>query len=262
MNATSASRAESVGSAAEAPRILVWDAPVRVFHGLMVLCFALAWLTAESERWRLVHVSAGYTVAGLVAFRLIWGFVGTRYARFSQFVRSPAEAWNDLRDLLQGKAGHTVGHPVGHTVGHTVGHNPAGAWAILGLLSLAAGTALSGWATDREWGGHAVEELHEGLAQGLLLLVGVHVAGVIVSSLAHRENLVRAMVTGLRRGAPDQALRSARAGLAMVLLAAVLAFWGWQWQTAPVAPVDGGPVGMAAHHGGQGDGDDDDDDDD
>jgi cytochrome b len=76
-------------------RVRVWDVPVRVFHWLLVLSFAGAWLSAESERWRLLHVTLGYTVAGLVAFRLVWGLVGTTPARFASFVRGPSAvlAW-------------------------------------------------------------------------------------------------------------------------------------------------------------------------
>jgi len=116
MNTTSESPAEPV---------LVWDAPVRVFHWLMVLCFAGAWLTAESESWRLVHVTLGYTMAGLVAFRILWGLWGTRYAKFSSFVRGPRAVARYLGNLLRGRH-----EPY-------TGHNPAGAVAIVALLVLA-----------------------------------------------------------------------------------------------------------------------------
>ena len=82
-------------------KILVWDAPVRVFHWLMVLSFAGAYLTAESERWRLIHVTLGYTLGGLVAFRILWGLVGTRYARFAEFVRGPAAIRGYLQHMLR-----------------------------------------------------------------------------------------------------------------------------------------------------------------
>ena len=122
MNTPSASPADS---AAAEPRdtpsvrkVLIWDAPVRVFHWLMVLSFAGAYLTAESERWRLTHVTLGYTMAGLVAFRVLWGLVGTRHARFSSFVRGPAAIARYLRGLVGGRPEHHAGH------------NPAGALAI------------------------------------------------------------------------------------------------------------------------------------
>jgi cytochrome b len=105
MNTTSASPANSPGATPERAsairKVLVWDAPVRVFHWLMVLSFAGAYLTAESERWRIVHVTLGYTMVGLVAFRVVWGLVGTRYARFSSFVRGPAAIARYLRGLIR-----------------------------------------------------------------------------------------------------------------------------------------------------------------
>lgn len=208
--------------ATETSKILVWDAPVRVFHWLMVLCFAGAWLTSESERWQLVHITLGYTMAGLIAFRLLWGLVGTRYARFAQFVRGPVAVLGYLQSLRHGRARHHVGH------------NPAGALAI--VLILLAGSALtaSGWASYNEVGGHWLEEFHEVLGNGLLLLVGVHVAGVLVSGRLHRENLVRAMLTGRKAGAPSEGIRHSHALLALVLLALVFGFWWSQWRSAPV----------------------------
>ena len=78
-------------------RILVWDVPTRLFHWLLVLSFVVAYLTSESERWQLWHVTAGYTFGALLVFRLLWGFVGSRYARFSQFVRGPRQVLAYLR---------------------------------------------------------------------------------------------------------------------------------------------------------------------
>ena len=200
---------------------LVWDWPVRVFHWLLVLCFAGAWLSAESEHWRLLHVTLGYTMAALVAFRVLWGLVGTRHARFSSFVRGPRAVLAYLRSLPGPKPEH-----------HT-GHNPAGALAIVGLLGLIAITAASGWATYSDLGGDWLEELHEIAANGLLLLVIVHVAGVVVGSLVHRENLVRSMLTGRKQVPAAEGIRRGWAPLAALMLAAVLGFWWVQWQAAP-----------------------------
>lgn len=219
MNTTSASRAE---------RILVWDAPVRVMHWLLAASFFGAWLTAESERWRLVHVTLGYTVGALVLLRIVWGLAGTRYARFAQFVRGPSAVLRYLRSLVSR-------HPE-----HHVGHNPAGALAIVGLLGLALATAAAGVALDAGWGGHALEEVHEALASTALALVGLHVAAVIASSLLHRENLVGAMLSGRKRGERSQGIRSAWRSVAALVLCAVLGFWWLQWR-------DGGALtgGMA-----------------
>lgn len=208
--------------------VRVWDAPVRVFHWLLVLCFAGAFLTSESERWQLLHITLGYTMAGLIAFRLLWGLVGTRYARFAQFVRGPGAVLRYLQALRSPRPEHHLGH------------NPAGAWAI--VLILLAGSVLtaSGWATYNDLGGEWLEELHEVLGNGMLLLVGVHIAGVVVSSRLHRDNLVRAMLTGRKQGAPSEGIARAHGWLACILLAAVLGFWVSQWRSAPT------PEGTAA----------------
>lgn len=178
-------------------RVLVWDAPVRVMHWLLVASFAGAWLTAESERWRLAHVTLGYTMAALLGLRIVWGFVGTRHARFADFVRGPSAAWRYVVALLQGRPEHHAGH------------NPAGALAIVALLVGIGVTAASGWATYNDVGGEWLEELHEGAATLLLAVVVVHVVGVVVGSLAHRENLVAAMFTGRKKAAPHEAIHSA-----------------------------------------------------
>jgi cytochrome b len=219
--------------------VLVWDAPVRVFHWLMVLSFAGAYITAESERWRLLHVTLGYTLAGLIVFRLLWGLVGTRHARFSDFVRGPRAAWRYVTSLLRGQ-------PEQH-----VGHNPAGALAIVGLLVLGAATSLAGWASYHELGGEWLEELHEVTANAMLAIVGVHVTGVLVGSWMHHENLVRAMVTGRKHVPPSEGIRSAWASVAALMLAAVLAFWWLQWRNAPAAGADGRPAAVekARDHG-------------
>ena len=229
MNTVSASPAEPRA------RTLVWDAPVRVFHWLTVLCFAVAWLTSESERWQLVHVTAGYTMAGLVAFRLLWGLVGTRHARFTDFVRGPRAVAGYLRSLVRGRPQHHAGH------------NPAAALAILALLALAALTTATGWATYNEVAGKWTEDVHEGLASGMLALVLVHVAAVIASSRLHHENLVAAMIHGRKPVPPQEGIRRAWRGLAAVMLVAVLGFWWLQWQAAPQGGLDGRPAAERAH---------------
>ncbi len=237
MNATSTSRVDAPEEPVQRA-VLVWDAPVRVFHWLMVLSFAGAWLTAESERWQQVHVTLGYTMAGLVAFRLIWGLVGPRHARFSSFVRGPAAVARYLGAALRGRPEH-----------HT-GHNPAGAIAIVALLVLAAAVTATGWANFNDLGGHWLEEVHEAAATLMLAVVGVHLAGVLLGSWLHRENLVGAMITGRKAGTPQEATRSAWRTVAALMLVAVLGFWAMQWQTAPAVGADGSPSNAAAarHH--------------
>ncbi len=194
--------------------ILVWDWPVRLGHWLLALAFVVCWLTSESERLQLIHVGAGAMVVAIASFRLIWGLIGTRHARFAAFVRSPLAVKNYLGSVLRQQPEH-----------HT-GHNPAGGWAIIALLSLGLLTGLSGWAIFNDLGGHWLEELHEGLASSMLAVVGVHLAGVVSASWLHRENLVRAMLTGKKLGEIDEAIPSARPLAALVLLAWI-AFMVW-----------------------------------
>jgi len=193
-------------------RILVWDLPTRLFHWLLAATFAGAWLTAESERWINVHATLGYTFAGLIAFRLVWGFIGSRYARFASFVAGPGPVARYLGSILTFRPEHHVGH------------NPAGGWAVLALLGLGLATALSGYAafTVRA---HWLEELHEGVAGAMLALVFVHIGAVLVSSLIHRENLVRAMWNGFKYGSPADAIRRKRWIAAGALLALVAGIW-------------------------------------
>ncbi len=170
-------------------KIFVWDFAVRGFHWLLALSFAGAMLTSESERLADWHARFGYAMFGLVVFRLLWGVIGTRYARFSSFAFGPGKVVEYLKSILRGEPQHHVGH------------NPAGSWAIYGLIVLVLLAAGSGYAAYAHIGGHWVGELHEGMANALMAMVGVHLAGVVVSCLLHRENLIRAMLTGYKKRA-------------------------------------------------------------
>ena len=195
-------------------RIMVWDWPVRIGHWMLVGGFALAWLTSESESWRLVHVFAGGAMVGVALFRLLWGVVGTRHARFASFVRGPGAALAYIRGLLSGRPDHTAGH------------NPAGGLAIVALLALTLLAGASGWLVYQDIGGGVVEELHEGFSNALLAVALLHVAGMVVGSLAHGENLVRSMLTGFKRGTADEAIAFARPMAAVVLVGwAILCAW-------------------------------------
>ncbi len=148
-----------------ATRILVWDIPTRLFHWLLAASFAGAFLTAESERYRDVHVALGYLLLALIGFRVVWGLVGTRYARFRSFAFRPSQVLSYLRSLLRCSPQHYVGH------------NPAGSWVIYGLLLLGVLSGVTGYATYNELGGEAFEELHEAFASAMLALVTLHVGG-------------------------------------------------------------------------------------
>ncbi len=141
----------------------------------MVLCFIGAWLSAESERWRLFHVSFGYTMVGLVAFRLIWGLAGTRYARFSEFIAGPTKVVSYVTSVLHAK-------PI-----HYVGHNPIGALAIVMILFLVAGIGLTGYVTYNELDWFKADHIHEFLSEALMLIVVIHIGGVVISSLSGQQ---------------------------------------------------------------------------
>jgi cytochrome b len=190
-----------------------------MIHWLLAGSFAGAYLSAESERWQLVHITLGYTFAGLIVFRLLWGLFGTRYARFSQFLPSPAKAWQYARSVL----GMTQAP-------HYVGHNPLGALAIYALLALGIAVSVTGYASWQELGGEWLEQGHELAAEAMLALVALHIAGVLISSVAHKENLVRGMIDGKKQGEPAQAIKSPLNVAGVVLLTLVLAFWLVAWQ--------------------------------
>lgn len=201
--------------------VLVWDLPVRVVHGLMALSFVGAWLTAEREDWLDLHVTLGFTMGGLIAFRLLWGVVGTRHARFTQFLRGPAGVQAYARAVLDDRPRHHVGH------------NPLGGLAIVAMLGLGAAAVASGWAADQGLAGDGIADLHEAVVSALLFAIGVHIAGALVSSALQHENLPWAMVTGRKRGRPADAITSARGPVAAVVLVAVLGFWLLRWREPP-----------------------------
>jgi cytochrome b len=182
-------------------RVRVWDPLVRVFHWSLVGAFATAFIVEDDLLG--VHVWAGYLVLALIAVRLVWGLIGTRHARFTDFVRGPRQVLAYIGDALRLRAPRHLGH------------NPAGGAMVVALLVLVAATGLCGLALygaqelsgplaplmgglPPAWG-EALEETHEVLANLTLAFIVAHVAGVIFSSLAHRENLVTAMITGRKR---------------------------------------------------------------
>jgi cytochrome b len=198
----------------------VWDVSIRVAHGLLALCFATAYATGDSERWRLCHVCSGSAVLGIVGYRIVWGVIGSPQARFASFVRSPRAAAAYLCSLLSPQ-------PV-----HFLGHNPAGGWAVLALLSLSGASALTGGLIYRGNSARWLETSHALLANMAVLMIAAHVLAVLVSSALHAENLPKAMVLGYK-DSPEQALQSTphprfswllnAGGLALLMLAIALA---------------------------------------
>ncbi|MDZ3835953.1 MAG: cytochrome b/b6 domain-containing protein [Rhodospirillales bacterium] len=169
------------------PTVRVWDPFVRIFHWSLVGLFIVAFATGDESEW--LHLTAGYAIAALILLRIIWGFVGPRHARFSDFVRTPHEVTDYVRNAMRFRAPRFLGH------------NPAGGVMILALLAMLIGISATGFmmTTGPFWGAEWVEELHEVLVYASLGLIALHVAGVVVSSLEHGENLVKAMITGRKR---------------------------------------------------------------
>ena len=173
-----------------AASVAVWDRLVRLLHWSLLLSLIVCWLGIFVLPG--VHRPAGYLALALVAVRLLWGFAGSRYARFSQFVRGPRATWAYARAVLR------------RCEPRHIGHNPLGAWMILALLGCVCALALTGWlyTTDRFWGDEQVEALHLALAWALLALALLHVAGVFYTGRRQHESLLRAMLSGRKRGDP------------------------------------------------------------
>ena len=176
----------------EITSVKVWDWPVRVFHWTLAASVIGAYVTGESEDFERLHHTLGWVAAGLIAFRVVWGLVGTRYARFSEFIRGPAQVWAYIKSLRSGQPQHFVGH------------NPVGAVAVILLMGLTALSIYTGWLALAEDAAEWLEEAHEIAANTLITVVLVHVIGVLWSSRTHGENLFKAMLTG-RKTAPIEA---------------------------------------------------------
>ena len=209
----------------------VWDLPTRVFHWSLVAMVGLAWVSAEFDGFFFwLHVVFGEAVIALVVFRLVWGFIGGRYARFFDFVAGPAAVKAHLGSLLT------------RTPHHVPGHNPAAGWMILVLLAVSFATSFAGLflIEDGYIGplaryGNLDDDPHEALADILVFLIGLHVAAAVLMSLLMGENLIRAMWTGKKTGTDDAAPTTGapveaplwRAGLAALigLAAAIFPFF-------------------------------------
>jgi cytochrome b len=187
-------------------KVRVWDPAVRVFHWALAIGFLTSYV---SEGEMPIHAWAGYTLVALVLFRLFWGFIGPRHARFADFVRSPRLVLAHLKAML------------GFREPRYLGHNPAGgamAVALLALIAVTAGLGLVLYGVDdgrgpfaalagglSEAGTHWLEEAHEVFANATLAFVLLHLGGVLWESLRHRENLAAAMISGRKRAQTDNA---------------------------------------------------------
>lgn len=167
-------------------KVKVWDPFVRLFHWAVVVGVGIDLIFDAGTG---LHMAAGYVVLSLVLLRLIWGGIGSPHARFASFVTSPSTALHYLRDEMLGRSRRHIGH------------NPPGGLMVLALLGalMTAGASGALLNTDTFWGAEWLEQLHEFAANALYALIPIHLAGVAIASVFHRENLVRAMITGFKR---------------------------------------------------------------
>jgi cytochrome b len=231
-----------VASADESRR--VWDLPVRIVHCLLVAALVGAYATHKAgvEYFR-YHAWCGYTVVVLSAFRILWGFVGTKHARFTSFVRGPRVTIDYLLDLVRGR------HPA------HAGHNPLGAWMVVFLLAALFAQGVTGlFANDEIFNtgplyGHVAESTslvltswHRRIFDWILYAVLLHVAAVLAHRVFARQDLIGPMFSGRKPAAvvgADEAIGSSRLWLAVLLLAAVAGVVGWLVAHAPDAAVAG-----------------------
>ena len=168
-------------------KIRVWDGPIRIFHWGLVASMAVAYLTSEDAESP--HHWAGYVALALVAFRVVWGFIGSEHARFADFVPRPATLLDYVGRLARGREPRHLGH------------NPAAAVMIVFLIAMVVTIGSTGWlmTTDWGWGSELLEEVHGSAVNLTLGAIALHVAAAIFESVRHRENLILSMLTGYKR---------------------------------------------------------------
>lgn len=222
----------------------VWDLPVRIVHWLLVAALVGAYATHKAGvEWFKYHAWCGYTVVVLAAFRILWGFFGTRHARFTSFVRGPKATLTYLLDLVRGR------HPA------HAGHNPLGAWMVVFLLAALFAQGVTGLFSNDEifntgplYGyvsdatSLAITSWHRRIFDWILIAVLLHVAAVLAHRVLARQDLIGPMFSGRKPAAvvgADEAIGSSRLWLAVLLLAAVAGVVGWLITHAPEAAVAG-----------------------
>lgn len=217
---TDSSISPASSASASAARVRVWDLPIRLFHWLLVATILVAFLSSEEESalapW---HVPAGWIAAILIAFRLVWGFVGGEHARFADFLK-PSQIVHHIGGLFSGKPERSIGH------------NALGGIAIIALLGTVGGIVYSG-ATMQ---GEAEGGLHETLANVLLGLIALHVIAVIVMSLLTKDNLIGAFITGTKRADLHPGVGDARSPAPLALPVAAIAIAGSAYGATVIDP--------------------------
>jgi cytochrome b len=212
-------------------KVRVWDLPTRVFHWTFATACIVAWITGDDARYTDIHLYSGYLAAALVLFRLVWGVVGGRYARFRQFIVGPRLIIEHLR------------HVTDHHYNHGAGHNPAGAVAVVIMLSLVLALSVTGMIVlggEEHFGplngmftieqGDAVHTWHAWLAWAWLGIVVLHLSAVMVMGLLQRESLIFAMITGNKEGGlaeaePKNSSRTGRILFALIVIYSAVWFY-------------------------------------
>jgi len=195
-------------------RIKVWDFPTRLFHwllaGAFIAAFSIAQFTSDKDPLFNVHAILGLVIGLMALLRIIWGFVGSKYARFSSFAFSPGDFINYMRDAFSGNGKRHIGH------------NPGSGYAIFAMLILLLAIVASGLLSQN--GNEIFEDLHEFFAYAMLAIVTVHLLGVVWHTTRHRENIIGSMISGTKEGELNEGILSARplAGITFLLLTG---FW-------------------------------------
>lgn len=214
-----------------------------MFHWLFALSFVGAYLTADGERWRLLHVTLGYTMAGLLGFRVLYGLLGPRTAGLGLLWRKLAGAPTWLRSLTQANSLRDI-----HW---RPGQNLLMALTVLALLVMVVPLTLSGYATYHDWGdflgGDWIEEVHEFFGEAVLVVALAHVGWIATLSVLRRKNQALPMLSGRIPGPGPNLVQKNRIWLAAVLLLAVLAFGAWEWQQSPSGLLPGNTQ-SSRHH--------------
>lgn len=217
-----------------APLIAVWDLPTRIFHWALAGVVIIAYFTGDDDIPEIIiHTYLGYAVGALLMFRVVWGVVGNRYARFGDFIKP----WPVTRDYAR--------QLIRFSPPKYVGHNPLGGLMIVAMIVVLAVIVVTGMGAAIDegvriafldglpgWMANAAEDLHEGAAELIMIMAGVHVAGVVVDSVLTRDNLIKAMITGAKiydnsDSGPDAAAPPVGAWRALVLAGLAAAAWGW-----------------------------------
>lgn len=232
-------------------RVLVWDLPIRLFHWLLTASFLGAFtvaLLAEEGPLFPLHSAFGLTASLLVAFRVVWGIVGSTTSRFSALTLSPTALVAYVREVLAG----------GGASRRWIGHNPGASWTTVAVLAGIAGSAATGVGAAN--GFEVAEELHELFAWGTAGVVLVHVTGVALHTVRHRENIAASMIDGRREGPPGEGIRSARPLVALALVSTVGLWAGALFASFDAAagtltvPILGTTLSIGEAEGEQGEG--------